>query len=136
MEEIKFKHFSIRIHNDEFMQTVFIDPETGYERTVNAAPNYSEEDVARARSLGYDGTNEEAVKLMSSDHEKIHSWLAYCEGAPYSFTLHAAAHGVKLPLGWVKREENAVFCIQALMNATRKGKSVTEHIKETLKQND
>jgi hypothetical protein len=81
-----------------------------------AAPVMNDENVARARSLGYSGAPEEAVWAMTRHHDLVHSLLAEAEGFPFSLTLHAVANGYGLPPGMAQREERIVFLIQRLMN--------------------
>jgi len=81
-----------------------------------AAPVMDPENIARARSLGYGGTDEEAVWDMTRHHDLVHSLLAEAEGFPHSLTLHAVANGYELPPGIAEREERIVFLIQRLLN--------------------
>jgi hypothetical protein len=91
--------------------TVFDD---GSELT--AAPVMDQENIARARSLGYKGTDEEAVWEMTRHHDLVHTLLAEAEGFPYSLTLHSVANGYEMPPGMAQREERIVFLIQRLLN--------------------
>jgi hypothetical protein len=81
-----------------------------------AAPVMDGENIARARALGYGGTDEEAVWAMTRHHDLVHTVIAEAEGWPYSPTLHAVANGYSLPPGTSQREERLVFLIQRLMN--------------------
>jgi hypothetical protein len=81
-----------------------------------AAPVMDPENVARARSLGYAGSDEEAVWKMTRHHDLVHTLLAEAEGFPFSPTLHAVANGYELPPGMSQREERIVFLIQRLLN--------------------
>jgi hypothetical protein len=100
-----------------------IDDERRRARTVfddgselAAAPVMDEENIARARSLGYAGDDEEAVWEMTRHHDLVHTLLAEAEGFPFSLTLHAVANGYELPPGMAQREERIVFLIQRLLN--------------------
>ncbi len=81
-----------------------------------AAPVMNDENIARARSLGYEGSPEEAVWDMTRHHDLVHTLLAQAEGFPFSPTLHAVANGYDLPPGMAQREERIVFLIQRLLN--------------------
>lgn len=81
-----------------------------------AAPVMDSENVARARALGYSGSDEEAVWAMTRHHDLVHTVIAEAEGWPYSPTLHAVANGYQLPPGTSQREERLVFLIQRLLN--------------------
>jgi hypothetical protein len=81
-----------------------------------AAPVMDEENIARARSLGYVGSDEEAVWEMTRHHDLVHTLLAEAEGFPFSLTLHSVANGYEMPPGMAQREERIVFLIQRLLN--------------------
>jgi hypothetical protein len=81
-----------------------------------AAPVMDEENIARARVLGYTGSDDEAVWDMTRHHDLVHTLLAEAEGFPFSLTLHAVANGYELPPGVAQREERIVFLIQRLLN--------------------
>jgi hypothetical protein len=81
-----------------------------------AAPVMDDENIARARSLGYAGADEDAVWEMTCHHDLVHTLLAEAEGFPFSLTLHAVANGYELPPGMSQREERIVFLIQRLLN--------------------
>jgi hypothetical protein len=81
-----------------------------------AAPVMDAENIARARALGYQGSDEDAVWRMTRHHDLVHTLLAEAEGFPYSLTLHAVANGYELPPGMSQREERIVFLIQRLLN--------------------
>jgi len=76
----------------------------------------TEEDVARARALGYTGSYAEAAWAMHRDHDLLHTLVSQAEGWPWSPTLHAAAHGYELPKGMIPREERLVFIVQRALN--------------------
>ncbi len=81
-----------------------------------AAPVMTDENIARARALGYRGSSEEAVWAMTRHHDLVHTLLAEAEGFAFSLTLHAVANGYELPPGMAQREERIVFLIQRLLN--------------------
>jgi hypothetical protein len=81
-----------------------------------AAPILDAENVARARALGYAGSDEDAVWAMTRHHDLVHTVIAEAEGWPYSPTLHAVANGYTLPPGTSQREERLVFLVQRLLN--------------------
>jgi hypothetical protein len=81
-----------------------------------AAPVMDAENIARARALGYTGSDEDAVWAMTRHHDLVHTVIAEAEGWPYSPTLHAVANGYALPPGTSQREERLVFLIQRLLN--------------------
>ncbi|MDQ3850876.1 MAG: hypothetical protein M3296_09735 [Actinomycetota bacterium] len=81
-----------------------------------AAPVMDEENIARARTLGYRGAPEDAVWAMTRHHDLVHSLVAEAEGWTYSPTLHAVANGRALAPGTFEREERIVFLIQRLLN--------------------
>lgn len=81
-----------------------------------AAPVMNDENIARARALGYTGGDEQAVWQMTRHHDLVHTLLAEAEGFPFSLTLHAVANGYELPPGMSQREERIVFLIQRLLN--------------------
>jgi hypothetical protein len=81
-----------------------------------AAPVMNDENIARARALGYAGGDEEAVWEMTRHHDLVHTLLAEAEGFPFSLTLHSVANGYELPPGMSQREERIVFLIQRLLN--------------------
>jgi len=81
-----------------------------------AAPVMDQENIARARSLGYTGADEDAVWEMTRHHDLVHTLLAEAEGFPFSLTLHSVANGYEMPPGMAQREERIVFLIQRLLN--------------------
>jgi hypothetical protein len=81
-----------------------------------AAPVMDEENIARARALGYTGGDTQAVWEMTRHHDLVHTLLAEAEGFSFSLTLHAVANGYELPPGMAQREERIVFLIQRLLN--------------------
>jgi hypothetical protein len=92
-------------------ETIFADGSR-----LPAAPVMDAENIARARALGYSGSDDEAVWAMTRHHDLVHTVIAEAEGWPYSPTLHAVANGYELPPGASQREERLVFLVQRLMN--------------------
>lgn len=76
-----------------------------------------EEFVARARSLGYSGSDEAAVWATTADHDVLHTAMAEAQGNPWSARLHAVAHGYALAPDAVEQEERLVLLAQRLKNA-------------------
>jgi hypothetical protein len=103
--------------------SVIIDPEG---RTVSTlfedgaevltCPNLDHESIARARSLGYRGSEEAVVWAMTADHDLVRTLVAEPQGHPWSATLHAVAHGYALTSGMVEQEERLVLLVQRLAN--------------------
>jgi hypothetical protein len=100
-----------------------IDDETRRAETIfgdgsrlAAAPVMDPENIARARALGYEGSDEDAVWEMTRHHDLVHTVIAEAEGWPFSPTLHAVANGYELPPGTSQREERLVFLVQRLLN--------------------
>jgi hypothetical protein len=112
MEVHRLKSARIEIDDDNRRARTLFDD--GSE--LPAAPVMDAENIARARSLGYEGTDEEAVWAMTRHHDLVHSLLAEAEGFPFSLTLHSVANGYELPPGMAQREERIVFLIQRLLN--------------------
>lgn len=84
--------------------------------TVAGTPNFDEESVSRARALGYEGSDDEVVWLMTRHHDLLHHVVAEAEGFPCSVTLHAVGYGYSLPPGMMEREERLVFLMQRMLN--------------------
>lgn len=106
------KHCRFEIDDDlRRAETIFDDGSR-----VPAAPVMDDENIARARALGYTGSDDEAVWAMTRHHDLVHTVIAEAEGWPYSPTLHAVANGYELPPGTSQREERLVFLVQRLMN--------------------
>lgn len=94
-----------------FVTTVFPDG-----HALHAHPQFGEEHVARARALGYEGDDVDAVEAMTRDHDVIHSLVAEARGESFSPVLYAAAHGRSFE---GDDEERIVFLIQRLLNQGR-----------------
>lgn len=98
--------------------TVYIDPAQPYVRTtfsdgtyVEARPNHTPEDLARAESLGYDG-----VDRMTLDHDAVHCFLADRAGLPVSPVLWAVAHESHIDQADVDAEEGEALLFQRWIN--------------------
>src|SRR5215212_5962529 len=112
VEVFQMKRCRFEIDDDKKRaRTIFED---GSE--VVAAPVMDDENIARARVLGYTGSGEEAVWETTRHHDLVHTMLAEAEGFPFSLTLHAVANGYELRPGTAIREERIVFLIQRLLN--------------------
>jgi hypothetical protein len=112
VEKHKMKNCRVEIDDDERRaETIFEDGSR-----LPAAPIMDAENVARARALGYEGSDEDAVWAMTRHHDLVHTVIAEAEGWPYSPTLHAVANGYTLPPGTSQREERLVFLVQRLLN--------------------
>ena len=112
MDEHRFEHCRVVINvTARWLSTTFSD---GAE--LIAAPNMDAESIARARSLGYCGSDSYAVWAMTRDHELLHTLIAEAQGHPWSPTLHAVAHGYALAPGVVEQEERVVLFAQRLRN--------------------
>lgn len=81
---------------------------------LHAVPGETEEDVARAHSLGYGGD----VWLMTRDHDRFHAMLAYALGLPESPALRNTAQGGGSML-LTDLEECAVLAIQRYVQELR-----------------
>jgi hypothetical protein len=112
MEVHKLRRSRIEIDDERQRATTVFDD--GSE--LVAAPVMDDENIARARTLGYSGSDAEAVWRMTRHHDLVHTLLAEAEGFPFSLTLHAVANGYELPPGMSQREERIVFLIQRLLN--------------------
>ena len=107
----------IRWWHADFFETVW-NVDTPAEVPLPSVPNYRPEDLALAAQLGY-GTGHAAVHACWQEHDPIHSFLAVACGGDWSPTLHAAAHGYKLPRGLIPAEETDVLALQAYLCTTR-----------------
>jgi hypothetical protein len=112
MEVHKLRRSRCEIDEERHRATTIFDDGS----QIVAAPVMDDENIARARALGYAGSDEQAVWEMTRHHDLVHTLLAEAEGFPFSLTLHAVANGYELPPGMSQREERIVFLIQRLMN--------------------
>jgi hypothetical protein len=95
----------------EWLETRFPDG-----RAVTASSNPRDPtSVTLADELGY----AQDTWLMSRDHELAHTWLAQCEGEPWSRTLWTVAHGGNLDEDWVRLEERRVLDWQRVLDKGR-----------------
>jgi hypothetical protein len=94
-------------HERKYMQTTFEDG-----TYAPATPNYREDDVRRARELGYRGDTWQ----MTLDHEPLHTLIAEMMGESYSRILWNVAHGggLRWPEGG-REEEGYVTALQAYL---------------------
>lgn len=87
---------------------------------LTASPSMDAENVARARALGYRGSDGDVVWAMTRDHDPLHTVLTEAQGWDTSMTLWMAAHPAVVATGEVRlemeREERTVLLIQRLMN--------------------
>jgi hypothetical protein len=112
MEEYRLKHCRFTIDDEaRRVETIFDDGEV-----VAGTPYHDEESIARARALGYAGTDEEVVWQMTRHHDLLHHLVAEAEGQPWSAVMHAVAHDYDVPPGVGEREERIVFLLQRLLN--------------------
>lgn len=86
---------------------------------LRAAPVMDEESVARARSLGYRGSDEAVVWAMTCDHDRIHMELAQAEGSQWRRVLHGVVTGEHACSDEAHREECRVFYVQRKVNEAR-----------------
>lgn len=105
-----------------YVQTIF--PDGGAQTGV---PRFDPEDIERARSLGYQGTDHDAVWAMTRDHDLIHSLVAYCIDEGESHALRYHTRGVQQK-GRIPLEERLCFLIQRALNTT----TATDLAKETI----
>ncbi len=83
--------------------------------TVEAHPQHSSEDVARALALGYANVGE-----LTLAHDPTHEHLARCLGLPHSPTLWAVAHGTEVDPDLAQAEEAAVLAVQRFAQLARR----------------
>jgi hypothetical protein len=76
---------------------------------------YDDESVARARALGYLGTDREAVDAMTADHDLLHSLVALAIDGDESHALRYSTRGVQ-EKGRIPLEERLVFLLQRALN--------------------
>lgn len=107
IKTIQFKRCRLLIWHQNYCETIFDD---GFK--VRALAGETEEDVARAKSLGYESTIE-----MCREHEFLHTFLAEKLNWEYSPTLYAVAHNASQFDD--HKEEAFVLAFQAFMNVGR-----------------
>ena len=83
---------------------------------VNAVANHTDEDVARAEALGYEGD----VVAMTRDHDRFHAALAHALGLPESPALRAAVTGRSTAASGA--DEDMVLAAQRMVNLVRAGR--------------
>lgn len=110
--EYRLKHCRFTIDDEaRQVETIFDDG-----KNVVGTPNQDDESIARARSLGYEGSDAEVVWRMTRHHDLVHHLVAEAEGQPWSVVMHAVANGYEIPPGVGEREERLVFLVQRLLN--------------------
>ncbi len=80
--------------------------------------SFTAEDVARARSLGYQGSDDEAAWAMHREHDLAHHLAMRALGWPWSQVLWFVAHGQtqRFPAGVYQTEERLAFLLQRAGN--------------------
>lgn len=126
----KFQNATVTI--DPALKTVWTQYDDGL--SVAATPNYDDESIERARTLGYenkarsnlgpdydeDALNAEMVWLMTQDHDVLHTAVAEAAGNRYSAALRPVAEGVPAPDPVAAdQEERVVFLVQRALNVGR-----------------
>lgn len=86
--------------------------------TLVSIPPYDDESTARARALGYEGSDEEVRWQMTVYHDACHHVYATALGLPSSEHLYAIACGERSADG--DQEERAVLLLQRAMNVGNK----------------
>jgi hypothetical protein len=81
-----------------------------------ALSHYGQEHIARARSLGYTGTDHDVVDAMNADHDPTHQQVAQMLGLKDSPTLWAVAHNLPINTDLADYEERVVFHFQRKHN--------------------
>lgn len=84
---------------------------------VSVSP-YDDESTARARALGYEGSDDHVRWQMTVYHDACHHVYATALGLPSSEHLYAIARGERSPEG--DQEERAVLLLQRAMNVGSK----------------
>ena len=83
---------------------------------IDAVPGTTEEDVARAHALGYEGPD--ALWRCTAQHDAIHSLIADAQGYEYSAALFLATHP-HVTAGYLRQrareEERTVLLVQRLL---------------------
>jgi hypothetical protein len=83
---------------------------------LTATSNYGPEHAARARDLGYRGSDREVVDAMNRDHDATHQHVARMLGLEDSPTLWAVAHDEPINPELADYEERVVFHFQRMRN--------------------
>lgn len=99
--------------HDGSIRSVFPDG-----KICEGVAQFGDEDVARARALGYSGvSDEDACWLMHAEHDLAHHLVAQALGWPWSQVLYLTACGLeKLPAGVYPLEERFAFLLQRACN--------------------
>jgi hypothetical protein len=86
-------------------------------QTVCGDFQYRQEDVARARALGYQGSDREVCEQLHAEHDLAHHLVAQALGWPSSVVLRMAAEGHdRFPVGVYQLEERLAFLVQRVGN--------------------
>lgn len=86
-------------------------------KSVNGVYQYTAEDVARARSLGYQGSDDQVCEGMHRDHDLAHHLVMRAVGFDSSVILRRIAEGKdKHPAGLGQLEERLAFLVQRVAN--------------------
>lgn len=85
-------------------------------KVATGVAQFEDEDEARARGLGYEGTRPDVCWSMHRDHDLLHTIVAQAAGWPYSMVLWASAHAVEHPAGFGNAEERMVFLVTRALN--------------------
>lgn len=105
----------IEIIEEQYVRTILSN---GAE--VIATPTVDVESVARARALGYAGSDTEAVWEMTRAHDPLHTLLAEALGYRESAVMRYAAEGLSPSSSMMRevmdREERIVLLMQRLLN--------------------
>jgi hypothetical protein len=79
--------------------------------------SYTEEDIARARALGYQGSDAQVCEQLHAEHDLAHHLVAQALGWPSSVVLRMAAEGrTRFPVGVYQLEERLAFLVQRVGN--------------------
>lgn len=111
--EFGYTYVEIDEHNHR-VTTTFDDG-----KTVDAIPQYEDEHLVRAHSLGYHGSN--PVWEMTKDHDLFHTIVAEAQGLKYSAALRPVATGEPAEKEAAHREECLVLLLQRFSNLGREG---------------
>jgi hypothetical protein len=86
-------------------------------KCVNGVFNYTEEDVQRARKLGYEGGDADVCEQMHREHDLAHHLVMQAIGWDSSLVLRRIAEGCDThPPGLGQLEERLAFLLQRASN--------------------
>ena len=103
MRHLKFRGCSVRVWNDDYMETVYPDG-----KICKALFTVDEHQKQTAKLAGY-GDN---VLAMHREHDIAHTFLAEVSGRRYSPLLYEAAGGPKVSVADRVKEETRVLAFQ------------------------